>query len=63
MERQYNQLKKEEYASNLALKGNIDRAKEIILQDDYEPILKPVEIHPETEISKDDINQVFDDYR
>lgn len=61
MERQYNQLKKEEYASNLALKGNIDRAKEIILQDDYEPILKPVEIHPETEISKDDINQVFDD--
>ena len=61
MERQYNQLKKEEYARNLALKGNIDRAKEIIRQDDYAPILKPIEMHPETEISKDDINQIFED--
>lgn len=61
MERQYNQLKKEEYARNLALKGNVDRAKEIIRQDDYAPILKPIEMHPETEISKDDINQIFED--
>lgn len=61
MERQYNQLKKEEYIKSLALKGNIDRAKEIALQDDYEPILKPVEMHPETEIGSGDINQIFED--
>lgn len=61
MERQYNQIKKEEYAKELASRGLIDKAKEVALLDDYKPILSPVEIHPETEISKNDINQIFED--
>ena len=37
MERQYNQLKKESYAKDLALSGQIDKAKRIASQDDYLP--------------------------
>ena len=61
MERQYNQLRKEEYAKDLALKGQIDKAKSIIMKNDYTPILAPTEIHPETEIDKNYINQIFED--
>lgn len=52
---------KEHYAKELAINGNIDRAKQIINQDLYAPILRPVEIHAETEISEDDFNAFFKD--
>lgn len=61
MERNYNQLKKEQYAMDLARAGELDRAKEIMLQDDYLPILRPVELHAETEISEDDVNLILND--
>lgn len=61
MERQYNQLKKEEYAKNLALKGYIEKARAVTMQDDYTPVLSHTEIHPETEVDNVTINQIFEE--
>lgn len=52
---------REEYSKQLALNGNIDRAKEIINQDIFLPVLKPIEIHAESEIGQDDFNSIFKD--
>lgn len=61
MDKRYNQLKKEQYAKDLAINNNLERAKEIIMQDDYLPILKPLNMHAETEITSDQFNSLFTD--
>lgn len=59
----YNQLAKQEYAIKNASNGKLARAKEIISQDEYLPVLKKYELHPEIELPVSDFNQIFDDIK
>lgn len=61
MEKRYNQLKKEQYVTQLAEAGKLEKAKAIIIQDEYSPIFKPIELHPETEVTSNEINDLFAD--
>lgn len=59
MEQQYNQLKRKKVAEQLALNGELEKAKALIMKDDYSPIFDEVEVHPESEVTSKDINNIF----
>lgn len=61
MTNNYNKSKRESYAKELAIEGNINKAKEVAMSDYYEPIFKTVELHPEIEVNSSDFNAIFKD--
>lgn len=57
----YSKSKRESYAKELAISGDLTKAKEVAMTDYYEPIFDNIELHPEIEIDKNDFNTIFND--
>lgn len=61
MTNDYNKSKREIYAKDLASEGNIDKAKLVIMSDDYKPVFSTVELHPEIEVDSNAFNSIWRD--